>query len=390
MDEKRTAERDRNVDSPTDVSPEGWWGVAKQAWKEAGEENLGLIASGVAFYAFLAFVPLLTAVVLSYGLVSSPEQVAGHIAALSQMMPQQAAEIIGGQLQNMVETADTTAGLGLLLAIAIALYGAMRGANAIVTALNIVFDVEESRGFLKQTAVALAITFGLVLVFIFASLAISMMGLVEELLPDLGGLLHSALQIGFWIAAAAGVSAVIATIYRYAPNRPEAKWRWLSPGSITATVVWVAATLGFGFYVRNFGSYNETYGSLGAIIVFLTWLYLSAYILLLGAELNQVLERRVGRDEAFGSVEKAAEEEKVSKGRKSNPGAPGEERDKAQGRRERNESDAAGPAHAREGGEETERDPRPSFGAVLAKWGGLALLLSLLGGSSKRGRETAA
>ncbi|HEV2122147.1 MAG TPA: YihY/virulence factor BrkB family protein, partial [Chloroflexota bacterium] len=298
------------------VSGSGWWDILKRTWTEAGEENLGLIASGIAFNAFLAFVPLLTAVVLTYGLVAAPEQVARHIATLSGTMPQEAAGLIGNQLQSMVETAGSTAGFGLLISLAIALYGAMRGASGIITGLNIVFDIDESRSFLRQTGMALAITFGLVLVFIVASLGISVLGFLEDLLPALGGVVHIVLQIAFWLAAAAFVSFVIALIYRYAPNRPETEWRWLTPGSAVATIVWVAATFAFAFYVRNFGSYNATYGALGAVIIFLTWLYLSSYILLLGAELNQVLERRVGREKALGGADKAAEAERKSSGRK--------------------------------------------------------------------------
>lgn len=360
---------DRHADDPTDIPPRGWWQVAKKSWTEAGEENLGLIASGVAFYAFLAFVPLLTAIVLSYGLVADPQQVARHVAALTQSLPQDAASIIGEQLRNIVESTGTTAGFGLLLALAIALYGAMKGAGAIVIALNIVYDIEESRSFVKQTLVSLAITFCLILVFLFASIAISAVNALEALLPEAGGAIHLLLKIAFWLAAAAGVSLVIAAIYRYAPNRPDAQWMWITPGSALATLVWIAATLGFAFYVRNFGSYNATYGSLGAVIVFLTWLYLSAYILLLGAEVNQVLERRVGAEKTLGGEREAAEAEEKSGDRKP----------------------VATPAHGAERRPERSSAARtPSFGAVLAKWGGLAMLLALLGGSSHRPARPAA
>ncbi len=289
---------DRRATGLTEVSRSEWWAILKQTLSEAGGNNLALIASGIAFNAFLAFVPLLTAVVLSYGLVAAPEQVAGHIAALADMMPRAVAELIGSQLQNMVETAGSAAGFGLLLTLAIALYGAMRGSGGIITALNIIFDVNESRSFLRWTGTALAITFGLILMFVVASLGISVLGFLKDLLPALGGVAHVVLQIAFWLAAAAIVSIVIALTYRYAPNRPDSGWRWFTPGSVLATVVWVAATFAFAFFVRNFGSYNATYGSLGAVIIFLTWLYLSAYILLFGAELNQVLKQRVGREEA--------------------------------------------------------------------------------------------
>lgn len=290
---------DRRATGLTDISRSEWWANLKRTWSEASGNNLALIASGIAFNAFLAFVPLLTAVVLSYGFVAAPEQVAGHIAVLADMMPQSMAELIGRQLQNLVETAGSAAGFGLLLTLAIALYGAMRGSGGIITALNIIFDVNESRSFLCWTGTALAITFGLILMFIIASLGISVFGFLKDLLPALGGVAHVVLPIAFWLAAAAIVSIVIALTYRYAPNRPASGWRWFTPGSVLATVVWVAATFAFAFFVRNFGSYNATYGSLGAVIIFLTWLYLSAYILLFGAELNHVLEQGVGREE-FG------------------------------------------------------------------------------------------
>lgn len=302
MDEQQTAAQDRQAQGPTDISASGWWDIAKRTWTESGEDNLGLIASGIAFNAFLAVVPLLTAVVLGYGLVASPEQVAGHIATLADVMPEEAAGLVGNQLENMVQTAGTATGLGIVVTLGIALYGAIRGATGVITALNIVYAVEESRSFLRQTATALAITLGLVLLFFLASAGITVVNLLASLVPDLGGAVHNALRIGFWLASAAVVSLVIAIIYAHAPNRDEAEWRWLTPGSLVATIVWIIATFAFSFYVSNFGNYNATYGALGAVIVFLTWLYLSAYILLLGAELNQVLARRAGREEQVGEA----------------------------------------------------------------------------------------
>lgn len=300
MDEQQTAARDGNAQGPTDISAQGWWKIVKRTWAESGEDNLSLVASGIAFNAFLALIPLLTAVVLGYGLVASAEEVAQHIGVLAKALPQDTASLIGDQLQNMVSTAGAATGFGIVITLGIAIYGAMRGARGVITGLNIVYDVEESRTFIGQSGMALGITFGMMLLFILASLAVSLVHMVEDLLPHLGGAVHQVLQIGFWVTAAAAVSIVIAMIYAYAPNRDEPKWRWLTPGSIIATLVWIAATLAFSFYVSNFGSFNAAYGALGAVIMFLTWLYLSAYILLLGAELNQVLERRAGEDEADG------------------------------------------------------------------------------------------
>lgn len=302
MGERKTTAREEQVEGSEDINASEWWKVAKRTWSEAGEDNLSLVASGIAFNGFFALIPLLTAVVLSYGLVASPAQVAGHIAALAGALPQEAAAIIGDQMQNMVQSDVTATGFGLLFSLGILMFSALRGATGIIIALNIVYGVSESRSFVRQTGVALAITIGLVLLFSLSSVAISVVNMLSNLLPDLGSTLQGALQIGFWIGATVAGCIIIALIYAYAPNREEAEWSWLTPGSFLATVVWFVATFSFSFYVRNFGSYNATYGALGAVIIFLTWLYLSAYILLLGAELNQVLSRRDSNKEAKSGI----------------------------------------------------------------------------------------
>ena len=269
-----------------------WKQVALATWREAGEDNVSLIAAGVAFYAFLAFVPLLTAFVLSYGLIAEPASVVRHMQTLTGIMPHNAAEIIGGQLSDMVEARGAATGFALLLALGIALYGASKGAGSIILALNIVFEVGEARGLVRRTLVALAMTAGAVLAMFLAVLAIAAMNFLETLMPDLAGYGRLLLQAAFFLLAGGAVVVLLAVVYRYGPNRPDAAWRWITPGSTLSTLVWLAATWGFGAYVANFGDYNATYGSLGAVIVFLTWLYLTAYIVLLGAELNAVLERR--------------------------------------------------------------------------------------------------
>ena len=290
---------DEQPRSPADLPPRSWKEIAVGTWKESGKDNLGLVAAGVAFYAFLAFVPLLTAFVLSYGLIADPASVVQHMQGLTSMMPQNAASIIGDQLQSMVETPSGEKGLGLLVAMAIALYGAAKGANSLMTALNIAYDVEtETRGFIKKTLISLAMTVGAVLTLMLAILAISAMSLLEGLLPNLGGVTQFLLKLLFWGLAAGAVALLLAVIYRYGPDRPDAPWRWITPGSAVATIAWLAATAGFGLYVSNFSDYNATYGSLGAIIVFLTWLYLSAYIVLLGAELNAEIEVRAAPESA--------------------------------------------------------------------------------------------
>lgn len=286
-----------DADKPSDIPAQGWKEIALRAYRESNQDNVGLIAAGVAFYAFLAFVPLLATMVLTYGLVAEPSSVVSHMQALTRAMPADAAAIIAEQLKSVVTTAGTKKGIGLIVAIALSLYGAMKGASAIVTATNIVWDVDESRSLVRRTLLSLALTVGAVIGLLLAVVGISLLGFLDALLPGSAPIVQGVLKVGFWLIAALAVSFGIAVIYRYAPNRPEPEWRWISPGSLVATFVWLAATAGFGFYVANFGNYNATYGSLGAVIVFLTWIYLTAYILLMGAELNAETERQAEQPE---------------------------------------------------------------------------------------------
>ena len=335
---------------PSDIPPRGWKEVLKATWKEAGEDNITLVAAGIAFYAFSALVPLLTAFVLTYGLVAEPSSVVSHTQMLTQAMPQQSASIIGDQLKSMTENAGTKTGFALLIALLIALYGASKGAGSLMTGLSIAWGTKETRGFVKRTLVAIGMVTGAVVAMVGAILAMSAMNLLEDLVPSMGGVGAFLLKLLSFAIAGALVIVLLAAIYRYGPDRPDAKWRWVTPGSIVATVVWVIATLGFGFYVSNFGSYNATYGSLGAVIVFLTWLYLTAYIILLGAEMNAVLEQEVAVAPQAEAPEPAPADPKAC------------------------------PAVA---AKQKETEP-PSPGALALRFGSAAVLAGLLGGSAKR------
>jgi membrane protein len=283
-----------------------WRAVLVRTWKESGDDNVGLLAAGVAFYLFLAFVPLLASVVLTYGLIADPTTVAGHIETLARTLPREAAAIIADQLQAITGDESSAHGLGLLIAIGIALYGASKGAGAVVTALNVAYEVKESRGFVAKTALSLAMTVGMVVVVLAAAMAISALGFVEHLLPFSSPIVHTALQILFFALAGCVIGIGLALVYRYAPNRPDAPWAWVTPGSAAATLLWLLASFGFGLYVSNFGNYNATYGSLGGVVVFLTWLYLTAYIILMGGELNSELERQQAKEAGLPAQPAAA------------------------------------------------------------------------------------
>ncbi|CAD7340021.1 YihY/virulence factor BrkB family protein [Sphingomonadales bacterium 56] len=292
--------RGRTATSPREMPKAAWRDILIRTWNESGSDNIGLISAGVAFYGFLAFVPTLAALVLCYGLFADPAAIAGHLQSLFRLLPEEAARLIGEQLLSVVNTGNGKKGFGLVLSLALSIYGAMNGASAIVTAVNIAYDEEETRSFIRLTALACLMTLGLLLAGIIAIFAIAALAFLEQLMPGAPAILITAIRIGFWILAALAASMLLSTIYRFAPDRKRARWRWLTPGSLLATVGWLAVSLGFGLYASNFGNYGATYGALSAVVVTLMWLYLSAYILILGAELNSEIEHQTAEDTTVG------------------------------------------------------------------------------------------
>lgn len=287
--------------SPWSMSFADWKAVLARSWKEASDDNIGLIAAGVSFYAFLAMVPLLGAIVLSYGLVAEPATVIANVRQLTTVMPADAAKLVGEQLMNVVQGSGGKKGFGLLIALGIALYGARQGAGAVFTALNIAYEEKEKRGFVALNARVLAMTAAAVLVAILATLCIGVLGYLESLLPTLPGWARLLGKLASYLALAAAGAALAAALYRWGPSRDAARWTWLTPGSLLTSLLWLLLTLGFGFYVSRFGNYNATYGSLATVVVLLTWLYLSSYVLLFGAELNSELEHQTAADTTVGA-----------------------------------------------------------------------------------------
>lgn len=290
----------RGARTPAEMPARGWREIAIRTWRESSKDNVGLVAAGVAFYAFLALVPLLGAIVISYGLVATPATVLRNVQSLTSVMPADAARLIGEQLLNVVEASSGKKGVGLLIALGIALFGARNAAGAVITALNIAYEEEEKRGFIKVNLIALAMTAATVILAVFAGIAVSLVGAFETLVGELPGFVMILAQLVSYVVLGLVAAAAAATLYRYAPSRDKPRWVWITPGSLLAAAGWVVATLAFGFYVRSFAGYNQTYGSLGGVIVLLTWIYLSAYVLLFGAELNSETEHQTARDTTAG------------------------------------------------------------------------------------------
>lgn len=299
--DERGAHAGRDASSPTDIPAGGWKDVALRAWKEASKDNIAIVAAGVAFYGFLAMVPLLGAIVLTYGLFADPQTVIRHAASLTGMFPADVAKLIAQQLLNVVHTSGGKKGIGLIIALGIAFWGARNAASSLVVALNIAYEEQEKRSFVRVTLLSLIITAGGVAMALLVGAAVALLAALQDLLPGLGPVGVILGKVLTYILLGALAAAAAATMFRYGPSRDEAKWKWITPGSLFFASVWILLTLGFGFYVSNFGNYGATYGSLSAVIVLLTWLYLSSYVLLLGAELNSELEKQTARDTTEGA-----------------------------------------------------------------------------------------
>jgi len=282
-----------------EIPRQGWRDIAVRTWTETGEDNISLLAAGVAFYSFLAFVPMLASIVLVYGIVADPGDVAGHLQTLMRILPTDAAKIVAEQLKTLTETPVTRTTIGLIIAIFLAVYGAMRGATSVIGALNVTYDERETRNFFRTTGLSFAFTLGAVLVAIVAMLAISAMSLIGTVI-HLPAFAAPLITGGLWLGTALVASGLIAVVYRYGPDRENAKWTWLTPGAVFASVGALLATFLFGLYVSHFAGYNATYGALGAVVSFLMWLYVTAFVVLLGAELNAEIEHQTAQDTTTG------------------------------------------------------------------------------------------
>lgn len=291
----------REATSPWAMPWRAWRQVAVRTWREAGDDNIGLVAAGVAFYGFLGMVPLLTAVVLAYGVFAEPATVVKHIQGLTAVVPEHVARMIGQELLALVASSDGRKGLGILLALGLAIFGARNGAGAVITALNIAYEEKEKRGFVRLNLTILAMTATAVAALTLAVLAAAALAALSELMDAGKGALGVAGTVFTYVLLTVAGAGGAAALYRFGPSRRKARWRWITPGSLFAALLWLVLTLGFGAYVTRFASYDESAGPLGAGVALLTWLYLSAYVLLFGAELNAELEHQTTADTTHGA-----------------------------------------------------------------------------------------
>lgn len=299
-------DRGREAAKPRELGKRGWKDVASRVRGEMKSDNVGLIAAGVAFYGFFALFPTLFALVALYGLVADPGQIEEQITAMGSAVPGNVQTLVGTQLQRLASTSSTALGWGLVISLLIAFWSSSKGVRGLMEALNIAYDEDERRGFVKRTAVTLLLTVGGIIVVILAiALVVAVPAVLGYVGLGAGGRIVA--QIVRWVVLIGLILGGLAVVYRLAPCRSSPRWRWVTPGSIVAAALWLLASVGFSIYVHFFASYQKTFGSLAAVAVLLMWFYISAYVVIIGAEINAESEHQTRKDTTKGPPEPMGE-----------------------------------------------------------------------------------
>jgi membrane protein len=292
------------AERPTEIPARGWLQVVKRGWKEAKADQVPLLAAGVAFYAFLAIFPALIAVVSIYGLFADPSTIANQLNSLTATLPDAARQVITDQV-TALSMRRQTLGVSLILSLLIALWSASAGTSNLITAITVAYDEKEERGFVKKRLLSLGLTVaGIFFMVIILGLVAVMPPLLKSVFGT--GALRWLLQIIGWLIVLVLVPVALALLYRLAPARDAARMSWVSVGAVVATLMWLAASIGFSIYTSTFGNYAKTYGVFAGIVVLLFWLWLTMYAILLGAEINAESEQQTitdttrGREEPLG------------------------------------------------------------------------------------------
>lgn len=292
--------RGRRARFPWDIPIAGWKDILWRTWKQIGEDRLLAVAAGVVFYGLLAIFPAISAFVSVYGLFADVDTVRDHLYLIAQVVPAEALAPIEEQVGRVTATGNATLGFAFLLSLGIALWSTNAGMKAIIDALNVAYDEQEKRGFIKLTLISLAMTIGVIVSGLIAVGAVVVFPIVIGYL-GLSGLTEVLITVLRWPVLLAALLLGLAILYRFGPSRTEARWEWLSLGSVVAAVLWIAGSAGLSLYFSNFANYGATYGSLAAAVGLMMWLWLSAIVILLGAELNAEVEHQTAHDTTVGA-----------------------------------------------------------------------------------------
>ena len=291
--------RGREAERPFEIPAKGWGDVLMRVKQQLNDDTVSLMAAGVGLYALLAAFPALASMVSISGLFMSPTGVADQLSALSGVLPDEALDIFQSQLANVAEKQDSTLGIGAAVTLFIALWSARKGMVAVMQACNVAYDENEKRGFVHKLLLSFAFTLGAILYFMITlGVAVGVPVVLEAVFSSEA--IVNTLTVLRWPLLWLFVVLGLAVIYRFAPARRSAQWRWVTPGAMIAATLWLVGSIAFALYVRTFGSYGETYGAMGGVVVLLLWLYLTGYTVILGAEINSELEHQTTRDSTVG------------------------------------------------------------------------------------------
>jgi membrane protein len=291
--------RGRSATDPSEIPWPGWKDILLRVYRRMTRDRILLIAAGVTFYLILAIFPAISALVSIYGLIFDPKTMVGHLNLVAGVAPSGAPEIVREQLNQLGQQSGAALGVSFFVSLAIALWSATSGVKAIFDGLNVAYEEEEERSFVKLTGVALVFTIGLIGFVLLLLAGVVALPVALNCFP-LRGLTEILLKIVRWPLLLVLVAFALSVFYRYGPSRAKPQWRWISWGSATAAGLWLVASILFSWYVANFGSYNKTYGSLGAVVGFMTWVWLSNIVVLVGAQLNAEMEHQTAQQSTAG------------------------------------------------------------------------------------------
>ncbi len=292
-------DRGRFADSPSEIPARGWKDIIVRIYKEIGDDRVVPLAAGVTYYALLAIFPAIAALVSIFGLFADTAVISEQLRGLSSFIPAGAIEVIEEQLRRLASQGEQALGLTFVTGLLLSLWSSNAGMKALFDSLNIVYDEIEKRSFIRLNAISLAFTFGAIVFIMLALFAVVVLPVALKFV-GLERQTEFLLTVLRWPAIFVVVAFAVALIYRHGPSREKAKWRWLTWGSVVASLLWIGVSMLFSWYATNFGNYNETYGSLGAVVGFMVWIWLSTITVLLGAELDAEMEHQTAKDTTEG------------------------------------------------------------------------------------------
>ncbi len=284
---------------PHQIPLRGWVDIGKRVWHEMKADNVQIVSAGVAFYFFLAIFPTIVAAVSIYTLVLDPSRIEQQVSHLQLFLPEQSFNMLNNFLDPILEQSNHEIGWGLIISVLISIWSSNKGTSALFQGINIAYDESDNRNFFKKNLLTLLFTLGGVvlgfislLIVIFFPLLIKDLGLAPEIEHVLGWIR--------WVILGVFLILALSMVYKIAPNRRNPRFMWVSWGAILGTIIWLGGSMAFSWYVGNFGSYDDLYGSFAAVAILMLWLFLTAFIVLMGAEINSEMEHQTRYDTTIG------------------------------------------------------------------------------------------